>query len=279
VTGTEDQAGLRIAELASLTGVAQATLRVWETRHGVPTPRRLPNGHRRYSGAEVALIRAAVQHRRAGMSVAAALERARSTAAAAPASIFAALRDARPELAPQAMEVRTLAGVSRAIEDECLTRARPGLLIGAFQREPFYRRAEPRWQELAVNMEVTIVLADFEQRRMRTRRPNEIPFATGSPMRREWGVIGPAGCLLARERAQRASGGGSRVFDAIWSPEPGVVHTAATIAISMLGEDRLVERATAALGPAPAPSPPELRHAAALTNRIVGYLAPPRDRG
>jgi DNA-binding transcriptional MerR regulator len=266
--------GITIAELAALTGVAEATLRIWEERHGEPRPARLPNGHRRYCSQDVELIRSAVQHRRAGLSVAAALDRARSAMVEPVASIFASVREARPELAPLAMDTRTLARVSHAIEDESLARAVPGVLIGAFQREPHYRRAEPRWRELAAGMEVTIVLADFDRRRERTRKPSEIPFGRRSPLHCEWAVIGPAGCLLARERPGRSRRQGARVFDALWSPEPEVIHSAAEIAVSLLGDAPLAQRARTALGPAPAPSPPELRRAAGLTNRIVGYLSP-----
>ena len=269
---------ITIAELAALTGVAEATLRIWENRHGIPQPRRLPNGHRRYSRREGDLIRAAIAHRRAGLSVAAALERARTASAPAAQSVFAALCVERPDLVPQAMERSALALVSRAIEDECLARAVPGLLIGAFQRVAFYRRAKPRWRELAAGMELTIVLADFSGSRSsgqaRVRRLHEISLPQDSPLLREWALIAPAGCVLARERTGSTNRGGVRIFDAIWSPEPEVVYAAARIAISILGDDLLADRARAALGSPPAPSSPELRRAAALTNRIVGYVAP-----
>ena len=59
-------------------------------------------------------------------------------------------------------------------------------------------------------------------------------------------MIGPSGCLLARERgatddatesgAQAGYGDGPRIFDAIWSPEPDVVHQAACTAISLLDD-------------------------------------------
>jgi MerR family transcriptional regulator, light-induced transcriptional regulator len=266
---------ITIAELASMTGVGEATLRVWEERHGAPRPARLPNGHRRYSVRDVEVVRAAVEHRRGGLSVAAALERARAAGGEPATSIFAAVRESRPELAPLAIDKPTLVRVSHAIEDECAARAIRGLLIGCFQRESFYRRAEPRWRELARGMAVTIVLADFPHRRDRTRKPTEVPFGRRSPLRSEWALIGPAGCLLARERPGGAAGEHRRLFDALWSPEPEVVHAAAGVAVSLVGDDSLAERAVEALGPAPAPSPPELRRAACLTNRIIGYVAAP----
>jgi DNA-binding transcriptional MerR regulator len=264
---------ITIAELASLTGVGEATLRAWEDRYGAPRPARLPNGHRRYSSRDVDVVRAAVEHRRSGLSVAAALARARTAGAEPAASIFAAVRESRPELAPLTIDNRTLARVSHAIEDECAARATSGLLIGSFQRESFYRRAEPRWRELARDMAVTIVLADFARRRVRAHAPSEIPFPRRSPLRAEWALIGPAGCLLARERPGGAATGSRRLFDAVWSPEAEVVHVAGRVAVSLMGGGSLAERAEAALGPPPAPSPPELRRAAGLTNRIVGYVA------
>lgn len=270
-----DDAELTIAELASLTGVGEATLRAWEERHGAPQPTRLPNGHRRYSPRDVELVRTAAGYRHGGLSVPAALERARSAGSEPAASIFAAIRESRPELAPLAIDRGGLTRVSRAIEDECAARATRGLLIGCFQRESHYRRVEPRWRELARGMAVTIVLADFARRRVRSRQPSEVPVALRSPLRAEWALIGPAGCLLARERPGTGTGGGIRLFDAVWSPEPEVVHGAARVAMSLLGGGPLAERAQAALGPAPAPSAPDLRRAAGLTNRIVGYLAAP----
>lgn len=267
------EATLTIAQLSERTGVAQATLRAWEVRHGVPTPQRLASGHRRYANRDAELIAAAAEHRRHGLSVAAALARARANLAGPPASVFATLRESRPELAPQTMERSALAGVSRAIEDECLARAIPGLLIGGFQREVFYRRSEARWRKLAASMVLTIVLADFQRRRGRGAGPCEVPFAEPSPLALEWVLIAPVGCVLARERAPHHRGSRQRVFDAIWSPEPEVAYGAARIAIGLLGHHGLSERALQALGPEPAPSSPELRRAAALTNRIVGYVS------
>ena len=49
---------MRIAEVSRLTGVAPATLRVWERRYGVPRPDRTLGGHRTYGPGEVATVRA-----------------------------------------------------------------------------------------------------------------------------------------------------------------------------------------------------------------------------
>jgi DNA-binding transcriptional MerR regulator len=47
-----------IHEVAELTGLAAARLRVWERRYEVVRPRRLPNGYRAYTADQVALLRA-----------------------------------------------------------------------------------------------------------------------------------------------------------------------------------------------------------------------------
>src|SRR5262250_2284616 len=47
-----------IHEVAELTGLAAARLRVWERRYEVVRPRRQPNGYRAYTAGQVALLRA-----------------------------------------------------------------------------------------------------------------------------------------------------------------------------------------------------------------------------
>jgi DNA-binding transcriptional MerR regulator len=51
-------AGLyRIATVAELTGIPEPTLRAWERRYGVPSPRRAESGYRLYSDEDVRLVR------------------------------------------------------------------------------------------------------------------------------------------------------------------------------------------------------------------------------
>ena len=96
----ETDATLSIGELAARTGVSEATLRMWERRHGFPTPERLPSGHRRYREGEVELVQEVVRERSAGVSLAAAIgSRARVRGREAE-SIFAGLRRRNPELQP-----------------------------------------------------------------------------------------------------------------------------------------------------------------------------------
>ena len=48
---------LSIGAVARSSGLSEATLRVWERRYGIPTPVRLPSGHRRYLPEHVRHLR------------------------------------------------------------------------------------------------------------------------------------------------------------------------------------------------------------------------------
>lgn len=69
--------GLTIREMAARTGVAPATLRMWEARYGFPLPARLPSGHRRYSDADADAEDVLSVARDAGASLGPAIEQAR----------------------------------------------------------------------------------------------------------------------------------------------------------------------------------------------------------
>ena len=70
--------GLAIKEVAERTGIAAGTIRMWEQRYGFPEPQRLPSGYRRYAPEDVDALRRVSTLRDAGLSVPAALERARA---------------------------------------------------------------------------------------------------------------------------------------------------------------------------------------------------------
>ncbi|MGD8394970.1 MAG: MerR family transcriptional regulator [Candidatus Eiseniibacteriota bacterium] len=53
----DHEASLSIGELATRTGIAPDTLRIWERRYGRPVPVRLPSGHRRYTEAQLRWLR------------------------------------------------------------------------------------------------------------------------------------------------------------------------------------------------------------------------------
>src|ERR687898_2739632 len=70
--------GLPIKQVAERTGIAAGTIRMWEQRYGFPEPARTASGYRMYTDEDVDALRRVSTLRDAGLSVPAALERART---------------------------------------------------------------------------------------------------------------------------------------------------------------------------------------------------------
>ncbi len=273
-------AHLSTAQLAARTGLPAATVRMWESRHGFPTPARLPGGHRRYRDADVEAVQEVLRLRRQGLSLTAAIALARGGAMPPPTSVFAGLRRRRPDVAPTILDKRVVLALTHALEDEYFAHAAHGVLIGSFQRERFYRGAERRWREIARTSEIAVALADFERLRDRPGTTVEVPFDARQPLAREWTLIisapGAQACLAAWERPSRADlPDARRQFEVVWSFDPAVVAAAIEVATEILRRlapavARRLE--SAAAGHAPAASP-ELRFAATLAHRMIDYVS------
>ena len=69
---------LAIRDVAERTGLAAGTIRMWEQRYGFPEPERTAAGYRLYSPSDVDVLRRVIAYRERGLSVPAALERARA---------------------------------------------------------------------------------------------------------------------------------------------------------------------------------------------------------
>lgn len=280
-----EPASLTIRDLAARSGLTPATLRAWESRYGFPEPARLPSGHRRYGERDVELIRQVTRDRAAGLELPTAIERARRPAAAGNTSIFAGLRRRRPELTPHVLSKRTLVGMSHAIEDECCANAERPVLFASFQRERYYRDAEPRWRELARTAEAAVVFADFDERRDPAAGPVELPLDRSDALGREWSLVCDAAdyraCLSGWERpGQKAVPDARRLFETIWAIEPAVVREAARIATEIAARTApdLSERIVARLKDTPPPSDERFRLMTSLTSRMVAYVgASPPD--
>lgn len=270
---------LTIREVAARTGVNAATLRVWEQRFGFPEPARLDSGHRRYSEEDVEQVRRVARDRAAGLSIPAAIERARSAVAEAEPSIYAGIRRRRPDLIPYLLPKRTLIALSHAIEDECVARAERPVLFGSFQRPRFYRHAQARWRELARTAHSAVVFAEFDRRRDPKGAPHELPIEHEDPLCREWGLVCDApdysAFLAAWERpGQERVPDLDRSFETIWSVEPELVREASRVAagITERGAPDLIPAIRERLSDSPPPSAEELRLVGALTNRMVAYV-------
>ena len=272
---------LTIGQLAERTGVQPGTLRMWEQRHGFPHAERLPSGHRRYRASEAQRVLDVVAAREAGMSLPGAVERATAEERSGPdaPSIFAGLRQLRPELAPYPVPKRLLIPISHALEDECSTRGGGAVLIGSFQRERFFRQAEERWRSFAHTAELTIALGDFPQPRAPDDGPIEIPIDRSHPLSREWAIVcdgpGVSACLAGWERPGTNGKDGQRVFEMLWSVEPEVVRDAARLGIELAAEEwpELSERVPAWLSGPPESDDSALARATSVTNRMLAYIA------
>jgi DICT domain-containing protein len=195
--------------------------------------------------------------------------------------VFAGLRWRRPDVAPTMLPKPAVLALSRAIEDEYCAQAANGVLIGSFQREHFYRRAERRWRELARTADVAVALADFAAAGDPGDGPVEVPIGPRHALSREWAVLisaeGVRACLAAWEQpCEDEVPDAQRRFEVLWSFEPSVVADAVAVAAELLSPiDPAVaarvrsarDSAAADLDPAPA-----LRYGASVSHRMVGYL-------
>jgi len=278
VSNHDAEPWLSIGDIASRSGVAVGTLRMWESRYGFPAPERLPSGHRRYTESDLEQVQRVVMAREEGLPLAMAIDRARLLTESPRPSVYGALRERFPYLHPHVFIKPALTRITHAIEDECRARSQRPLLLGCFQRERFYRDAEPRWRELSRGAECAIVLADFRTRRDPEDGPIEVPIPADDPLIREWAVVCDApelsACLIGWERPGPTSEG--RRFEAIWTVEPEVVREAARIIgrLASRWEPDVLEGVTHRLGERPGPvTTAHLRATVELATRMALYAA------
>ena len=281
--------GLAIKDVAERTGLAAATIRMWEQRYGFPAPQRTASGYRQYTERDVETLRRVLALREAGLSVPAALQQARTrTEATDRPSIYGAILNAHVPVQPQHLCKATLLAISRAIEDEAMARAAGPVVIGAFQHERNYRAVEHRYRHLAVAADAAVVFADFPAVRHPPEGPVEVPVTEREAIGNEWAVVidapGFAACLLAWEdpdnRAVPDLPDGQRRFEALWTLDPRIVRRAAQVGAGLAGrldaefgrrlEELLADRPLALEEPAPA--------LIATTNRMLAYIEAPRPR-
>jgi DICT domain-containing protein len=276
--------GLSIGDLADRTGVAPATLRMWESRHGFPVPRRRDSGHRRYDESAVELIRQVLRRREAGSRLEVAIAAVALTQASiaeppgAP-SVFATMRRLHPDLHPQRLSKATLLAMSWAIEDECCSRAERPMIFGAFQKERYYLAAEERWRELARVARSTMIFAGFPDEPEPVDGTTFVVLPEDAPMRKEWAVVCDAPEYPAMLTAWELPGQSTvpdkqRLFEAIWTVEPAAVRDAARACAQVAQQLGHVEAAPLLyeLADNPPAPPLELLQATSLLNRVVAYV-------
>jgi MerR family transcriptional regulator, light-induced transcriptional regulator len=229
-----DSPDLTIGDLARRTGLTPAVLRTWESRHGFPRPHRLESGHRRYAEADVAGVMAVLRRQETGTRLDVAIAGATQASRPPRHSVYAELRAAYPRLEPHRLRKSTLLALTWAIEDEYSARAQRATVFGAFQKEHYYRKAAGRWNELARVSHATVAMADFASPQAPSQRPVLVPLPADSPMRREWVIVCDAPDLPVVLAAWELPAQGDikdrdRVFESIWTIEPGAVRHAARV--------------------------------------------------
>lgn len=271
---------LTIGDLADRTGLTPAVLRMWETRHGFPVPRRLDSGHRRYSEADVELVQQVLRRKEAGIRLEIAIAEASATKAPGAPSIFAELRRKHPTLVTHRLRKSTLIALSWAIEDECCAVADTPVLFGAFQRGDFYEPSAARWSELSRVARTAIVFADhWEGWADDAEGPIRTTLAEDAPLRREWAVVCDALDSTAALSAWELPGQSEvpdrqRVFEAVWTVDPVAVRDAARVAASVAADAGVLaaQPLLYELASPPAPRITTPTGVTALFNRVVAYV-------
>jgi DICT domain-containing protein len=274
--------GLAIKDVAERTGIAAGTIRMWEQRYGFPEPERTNGGYRLYSEGDVDALRRVVSLRESGLSVPAAVDRVRDADMATDRpSLYGALAAGDLPLPSQLLTKRTLLAISRAIEDETMSRAAAPVVFGAFQRERNYRAVEHRYRAMARTADAVVVFADFDRLAAGAGAPAEVPLEPDDALGNEWAVIvdapGYCACLLAWEQPRRdepRAADHERKFEAVWTLDSRVVRRAAQIGASLArrADDALGDRMEGLLAERPLAMEQPVPSLTSVTNRIVGYL-------
>lgn len=269
---------LTIGELARQTGVAPATLRMWESRHGFPVADRLSSGHRRYRPETVDRVRGVLRRQAAGVRLEAAIAEAGVAAPATP-SVYAELRRAHPELTPHVLRKSTLVAFSQAIEDECVARADRALLFGAFQHDRHLRASLARWEDLARTARATIAFVVGSPELPAGSRIVTVPLAEDAPMRREWAIVCDATPLPVALSAWELPGqddvpDAQRRFETVWTLDPAAVRAASRVCARVAFEAKVGGGAALVdeLEETPRVLAGDLTAAARLFSRVVAYV-------
>jgi DNA-binding transcriptional MerR regulator len=224
----------RVSEAARQLGVSTSTLRSWELRYGLVPSVRSTGAHRRYSPADIHRLQAMQRLVSQGVPTAEAAKTVGHTQHDEPdSSIATGLRDRHPELQTRGLTKRSLIALSRAVEDEWAVRGAGGVLVGAFQKERFYRQSQRRWRELARTARTCVAFADFPQRAEEPSGPVELPLAPDALAHREWVVLchGPGlrVCLVGWQRPSNLAEHKAE-YETLWTLDPALVSEATRIA-------------------------------------------------
>lgn len=225
--------GFSIGVLAARAGVTPGTLRTWENRFGFPSGERSPSGHRRFTDADVELVRRVLEVRDGGLPLQVAIDTVvRDRDVADERSVFAAAAAAAPGVRPLRFGRRALIAASHAVEDECLARGDRAVVLGAFQLGHRYASSRHRWEELGRTAAWAAVVADFDEDTPAdlTASPVRCQVPGDSPLRREWAVVCLGDSYAALVAAWEVpSGAAEPAYEAVISTHRAVAVAAARV--------------------------------------------------
>lgn len=242
--------GFSIGVLADRTGLTPAVLRTWENRFGFPAGERSPTGHRRFSDADVELVRQVLEVRESGVGLQVAIDAVRRRQEqGAVESVHAVLSRDFPHLVVHRLGRRALLAASHAVEDEALARADAPLVLGTFQEGHKFAGSRRRWDELARTASWAAVVAEFDEAHPAdpSAQPARCQLPERSPLRREWTVVTVSASRAAVVSAWEVptAPGGTPVYESVIS-----THRPAALAAARVLVD--VARASGATPPASA---------------------------
>ena len=165
---------MRIGELARRTGMAEATLRAWERRYGIPRPKRTVGGHRLYSEQDVVRLSRIQRLVEQGWAVGAAARRVGRELAPGMAPVLTA---AQPNEVSAMMVERLVkaferfdateahAAIDEALSSGPMSVALDGVVVPALRhftsmQEPV-RRAQCRFGATLLHTRMSSLLADL----------------------------------------------------------------------------------------------------------------------
>jgi DICT domain-containing protein len=200
----------------------------------------------------------------------------RGTRALTGRTLFSAMRG-EPGMGAVRMRRRVLLRLTKAYEDEAMSRAEDAFVFGSFQSEASYREVEARWHGLASAARAAVVVGGFPELREHGR-VLEVPIGPDEPAAWEWAFLCEAPtcsvCIAGWQVPDDAGADGDPCFEVLWSADPAVVRRATLVALRTLGPaaERLPgEIRDIAAAPAPA-LPADARAAVELTHRVVRYF-------
>ena len=236
--------GLAIKEVAERTGIAAATIRMWEQRYGFPEPARTSSGYRLYTDEDVECCAASARC----ATAACPCPRRSSGRAPRPAprdrpSIFGAIAGGDEPVPARRLRKATLlahlardrgrdAGARRrrrwssAPSSACATSGRSSTATGGWPRTPTRASCSPTSTRV-------------RERAGPPDRGADRPARTRSATSGRWSIDAPgyAACLLAWETPESQRDDHlpdrERRFEALWTLDPRVVRRAALVGAAL----------------------------------------------